>query len=159
MVINYNYDGFGDLISRSTPFASSTVLGNTNYPDLKGKVLFYQAPKGVVVVAEIENLPKTETNIFAFHIHDGENCEFVKDEYINIGEHYNPTNTSHPKHAGDLPPLFSNNGLAWMAVLTDRFEIKDVVDKFVIIHANPDDFTTQPSGNSGEKIACGIIKI
>lgn len=41
--------------------------------------------------------------------------------------------------------------------LTDRFKVDDVIGRTVIIHDKPDDFTTQPSGNSGEKIACGII--
>ena len=43
-------------------------------------------------------------------------------------------------------------------MLTDRFSINDVIGKTVIIHAKPDDFTTQPSGNSDGKIACGVIK-
>ena len=44
-----------------------------------------------------------------------------------------------------------------MTFLTDRFKLKDVIGKAIIIHSMPDDFTSQPSGNSGEKIACGII--
>lgn len=64
----------------------------------------------------------------------------------------------HPYHAGDLPPLFSANGNAVLEVLTDRFNIHQIIGKTIIIHRNPDDFTTQPSGNAGEKIACGVIK-
>lgn len=56
-----------------------------------------------------------------------------------------------------MPSLFENKGYAYMTFLTDRFKLKDVIGKAIIIHSMPDDFTSQPSGNSGEKIACGII--
>ena len=46
---------------------------------------------------------------------------------------------------GDLPPLIENNGQAYMSVLINRFKIKDIMGKVVIIHDMPDDFTTQPS--------------
>ena len=71
--------------------------------------------------------------------------------------HYNPGNKSHPQHAGDLPPLLSDAGEAWMSVYTSRFFPEDVIGKTVVIHDRPDDFHTQPSGDSGEKIACGKI--
>lgn len=58
---------------------------------------------------------------------------------------------------GDLPPLIENNGYAYMQVLINKFKIKDILGKVIIIHDSPDDFTTQPSGNSGIKIACGKI--
>ena len=64
---------------------------------------------------------------------------------------------NHPYHAGDLPPLFSANGLGFSAFLTNRFVAEEIKGKTIIIHSNPDDFTTQPSGNSGIKIACGVI--
>ena len=48
-------------------------------------------------------------------------------------------------------------GFAWMAVLTDRFRVPDILGRTVIVHSQPDDFTTQPSGNAGAKIACGVI--
>lgn len=58
---------------------------------------------------------------------------------------------------GDLPPLIENNGYAYMQVLINKFKIKDILGKVIIIHDSPNDFTTQPSGNSGIKIACGKI--
>ena len=45
-----------------------------------------------------------------------------------------------------------------MNFLTDRFTLKEIIGRTVVIHSMPDDFTSQPSGNSGEKIACGVIK-
>ena len=82
----------------------------------------------------------------------------TEDEFANSGMHYNPKNCPHPLHAGDLPPLLENNGYSYMSFLTNRFKLKDIIGKVVIIHDAPDDFTTQPSGNSGKKIACGKIE-
>ena len=57
-----------------------------------------------------------------------------------------------------MPPLFGNSGRAWLAFLTDRITVDEIIGKTVVIHSAPDDFTTQPSGNSGSKIACGAIE-
>ena len=64
----------------------------------------------------------------------------------------------HPYHTGDLPPLFSEDGQAWMAVYISKFTPEQIVGRTIIIHGNVDDFTTQPSGNSGPMIACGVIR-
>lgn len=60
-------------------------------------------------------------------------------------------------NAGDLLPLLGNEGYAYSVFYTDRFELKDIIGRSLIIHNAPDDFTTQPSGNSGAKIGCGVI--
>lgn len=80
------------------------------------------------------------------------------DEFADAKTHYNPNNCLHPYHVGDLPPLIENNGYSYMSVFLNKFKVKDIIGKVIIIHDMPDDFTTQPSGNSGTKIACGIIK-
>ena len=67
-------------------------------------------------------------------------------------------NTMHPSHAGDLVPLLGNQGYAYLVFYDKRFTIDDIIGRSVIIHRNPDDFATQPSGNSCEKIACGVIR-
>lgn len=74
------------------------------------------------------------------------------------GAHYNPGECEHPHHAGDLPPLFGCNGYAVSIFLTDRFLVDDVIGKTLILHDRPDDFKTQPAGDAGEKIACGVIQ-
>lgn len=74
------------------------------------------------------------------------------------GGHFNPGGKPHPFHSGDMPPLFGCDGMAYSIFLTNRFTPDEIVGRTVIIHLNPDDFTTQPSGNSGEMIACGVIR-
>lgn len=142
--------------------ARADIRGGKNYPDIKGKVLFYQTEGGVIVAVEIKGLPvgrECKEPIFAFHIHEGGSCSGnMDDEFAHVGAHYNPRNCNHPQHAGDMPVLFSNNGYALLIFYTARFSVKDIIGRTVIIHNRSDDFVTQPSGNAGEKIACGVIK-
>lgn len=142
--------------------AIAAIKGSNKYPDLHGRVIFKQEEYGVMVTAEIYGLPnKTmpcSSNIFGFHIHSGTTCTGNEtDPFLNSGTHYNPNNCPHPAHAGDLPPLFGNNGYAYLSFLTNRFKVNEIIGKVIIIHDNIDDFSTQPAGNSGNKIACGKI--
>lgn len=131
--------------------AHAHIKGLSDYSDIHGSISFKQLSNGVLVVSEIFNLPHHEYgNVFAFHIHDGISCD-------DSGNHFNPTNTIHPYHAGDMPPLFENNGYAYLSFFTNRFKVSDIIGNVVIIHENPDDFKSQPSGNPGKKIACGKI--
>lgn len=145
------------------PEATARISGNPEYPHISGTVYFLQTPMGVLVAAEVENLPheagECTEKIFGFHIHRGSKCSGNdKDPFANTLGHYDPHICPHPKHAGDMPPLFGNKGYAFQVFLTDRFTVKEVIGKTVIIHSMPDDFTSQPSGNAGQKIACGEIK-
>ena len=121
---------------------------------LHGSVSFHQKPNGVLVTAKICGLP--HNGFFGLHIHEGQSCRGKG--YPNTGNHFDPTGKPHPNHAGDLPPLISCNGIAYLSVLTDRFCLDQVIGKTVVIHSRRDDFTSQPSGDAGTKIACGIIQ-
>lgn len=151
------------MLLRQTPSAYAIINGSDQYPDLHGRTLFYQLEGSVFVCTEVSGLPKNADKckqpIFAFHIHSGESCTGNSDDpFANTLSHYDANGCPHPYHAGDLPPLFGADGFAVSAVLTDRFNVSEVIGRTVIIHSMPDDFTTQPSGNSGIKIACGEIK-
>lgn len=138
------------------PKAIARIYGTGGYPQLRGLVKFFQRKDGVILEAEIFGLPKTETGFFAFHIHEGGDC--LGEGFPNTGGHYNPDAAMHPNHAGDLPPLLSAHGKAYMKVFTDRIQVEALIGRTVIIHSNPDDFRSQPSGNPGTKIACGVIQ-
>lgn len=161
MYLKNSYLTFISML-RQAPQALAVIRGSASYPDIQGNVLFYQLTGTVLVVAEIIGLPTTQEQcsspIFGFHIHDGNECSGNREDFFaDAGMHYNPQNCPHPYHAGDLPPLFGNEGYAFCTFMTNRFSVSEVIDKTIIIHENPDDFTTQPSGHAGEKIACGKI--
>lgn len=140
----------------SKPDAISEVTGGEKHPELKAFVKFYQLPQGVLVDVMATGLPRENQGaFFGFHIHEGESC--TPGDFSDTKGHYNPQNKAHPAHAGDMPPLLSHNGNANMAFITNRFTVNEILGKTVVIHSKPDDFVTQPSGNSGDKIACGVI--
>ncbi|HML35941.1 MAG TPA: superoxide dismutase family protein [Bacillota bacterium] len=158
---HYQLQFLSDLLKKS-PDAIAWIFGSPAFPDIRGFVYFYQLYDNVLLVAEVSGLPHSEgpceSRVFGFHIHEGATCTGNReDPFADAGAHYNPDNCLHPYHAGDLPPLFENNGLAFQSVLTNRFSVNQVIGRTVIVHDSPDDFTTQPSGNSGAKIACGQI--
>lgn len=150
-------------ILRQSPSAVARIQGSERYSGIRGEVTFHQTSAGVLVSAQVAGLPPSDGNcsgrIFAFHIHSGGACTGNADDpFANALTHYDPNDCEHPHHAGDLPPLFGNHGYAFSVFLTDRFSVSEVIGKTVILHADPDDFTSQPSGKAGEKIACGEIK-
>ena len=108
------------------------------------------------MTAEVSGLPEHDSGFFAFHIHEGSDCGGT--DFSDTGGHYNPDAREHPRHAGDLPPLLSMAGRALLAVETGRFTPCEVVGRTVVIHGSTDDFHTQPAGNAGKKIACGVIR-
>lgn len=138
------------------PAAIARIQGDAAHPALQGTAWFYPRSRGTLVVVDMVGLPSSETGFFGFHIHEGSDCSGTG--FAATGSHYNPLSQVHPRHAGDLPPLLSDNGTAWFSVLTGRFQVRDIIGKTVVVHSKPDDFTTQPAGNSGSKIACGMIR-
>ena len=138
------------------PYAAAQIRGGTEAPQLSGCVQFYQENGCVLIVAKISGLPKeSETGFFGFHIHEGDTCAGT--DFSGTGSHYNPSDWAHPKHAGDLQPLLACQGNAYLSVRTDRFSVADIIGRTVVIHSGPDDFRSQPAGNAGKKIACGVI--
>jgi len=135
--------------------AVAYIKGGEQAPGICGQVSFYQRKKCVLIEANINCLPSNNSGFYGFHIHDGGSCTGA--DFADTGGHYNPENAAHPNHAGDLPPLMLCCGGAWLRVATDRFRLSDVIGKTVVIHSMPDDFRTQPAGNAGTKIACGVI--
>ena len=123
------------------PDAAAVLTG-----EARGTIRFWQTRSGVLIEAQIRDLPETQTGFFAFHIHESA-----------TGGHYNPDDLPHPQHAGDLPPLLACGGDAYLAVKTCRFRLRDILGRTAVIHSGFDDFRTQPSGNPGTKLAQGVI--
>lgn len=163
-----NLNFFANLILSRTPNAKAEIVGGPLAPNIRGTVNFYEVYNGTLVVAEIYNLPRMVPGSgstppigpFGFHIHEGHSCEMgdPADPFKAAGAHFNPTGKSHPAHAGDMPVLFSDGkGYAYLAFYTERFTPGQVVGRTVIIHQNPDDYRSQPAGNAGKRLACGVI--
>ena len=150
---------------RSRPQALATIAGSPEYPHIAGIARFYATAVGTLLYVTVRGLPEAaadepcDERIFGFHIHEGNSCTGnASDPFADALTHYDPDGCEHPYHAGDLPPLFGCDGLAVSLFLTNRFTVEEVIGKTMILHDMPDDFTTQPSGNSGTKIACGVIR-
>lgn len=148
------------IYAGNRPQAIAEIRGGDKFPMIHGFVYFYEAPYGgSMLEAEVFGLPdmggRNTPAFYAFHIHENGDCT---ENFSKTGNHYNPNHVEHPHHAGDMPSLLSNNGYAWLAFYNQGLKLYDIIGKSVIIHQGVDDFTTQPSGNAGEKIACGVIR-
>ena len=142
---------------RKSPDAVAWIVGREEVPQLSGRARFYQESGCVLIIVEISGLPKpSRTGFFGFHIHQGRECS--GEDFSGTGGHYNPFEQMHPEHAGDLPPLLWCKGNAYLSVRTDRFSVNEIIGRTVVIHSDPDDFLTQPAGNAGKRIACGVIR-
>jgi Cu-Zn family superoxide dismutase len=147
--------------------AITEIHGGPLAPQIRGMVFFQDVPGGVWVSVDITGLPlyQPATNgrqpigPHGFHIHEYGNCSIgnPNNPFSETGGHWNPTNQPHGNHAGDFPVLFSNNGRTVMNFFTAKFKVTDVVGRSIIIHENPDDYRTEPAGNSGKRLACGVI--
>lgn len=149
------------------PYAIAHISGNDAHQGVRGTVQFFAAPGGTIVEARMDGLPDMtpptatpQIGPFGFHVHEGASCAPTggASPFADAGGHFNPTGQPHPLHAGDLPVLFPNNGYAHLRTYTDRFAPSDVIGRTVILHEMPDDFRTQPAGDSGMRMACGPIE-
>lgn len=153
-------DSFVDLLAHYPPQAKAWIKGSSVEPQLSGIINFYQTSYGgVIIEAEVFGLPNIRvvrsSDFYGMHIHEIGDCS---DQFQNTGNHYNPTQQQHPLHAGDLLPLLGNQGYAYSVFYDKRFTVREIIGKSVMIHSLRDDFTTQPSGDSGTKIGCGVIR-
>lgn len=128
-----------------------------------GTIHFRQSKEGVTLTAEAKGLTP---GAHGFHIHDKGDCSAP--DGTSAGGHFNPLGKPHgdpmhaEHHAGDMPMLTADaSGNARLEARLDGLTIgsgaADIVGRGVIIHAAPDDFKTQPTGNSGARVACGVI--
>ena len=137
-----------------------STRGNT----ASGKVVFTQQGDQVMVHARITGLKPNQEH--GFHVHEKGDCS--SGDGMSTGGHFNPLAKPHgphdgDRHAGDLPALKADASGAVdvrfpVSGITIGAGATDIVGKGLIVHAQPDDYKTQPTGNAGARIACGVIQ-
>jgi Cu-Zn family superoxide dismutase len=154
---------FSSCASMSTGPSASATLGSTSGSTATGTVQLTQLADGSVrVTADLTGVPP---GVHGFHIHDKGECG---DNGNAAGGHYNPGATAHgaptadPHHAGDFGNVTADAAGRVHAEFTTRSITvaagpNSAVGHAIILHANPDDLVTQPTGNAGARIACGVV--
>ncbi len=144
--------------------SASAQLQPTRGNSTSGEVRFVQHGAKVRVSGEVRGLkPGAE---HGFHIHDKGDCS--SGDGMSTGGHYNPGGHKHGSHgrgehhAGDLPSLKADaSGVARFSFESTSIGVgsgsADIVGRGLIVHRDPDDYTTQPTGNAGPRLACAVI--
>ncbi len=155
---------FADLLPPPQSAGAHAVIDSTSGSEVTGTAVFEQTGDTITLTVEIQN---AEPGLHGVHIHEFGDCSAP--DGTSAGGHWNPTNTAHGKwgegefHLGDIGNiLVSDDGTGNIELTTDLWElgtgsIFDVVGKGIIVHADADDFTSQPSGAAGARIGCGAI--
>jgi Cu-Zn family superoxide dismutase len=149
----------------SAPLKAIAVLYPTEGNKVNGKVTFVEVADGVQVRAEITGL--TPGN-HGFHIHEFGDCS-AKDAG-SAGAHFNPTKQPHAgpdataRHVGDMGNVEANaSGTAKVDYVDHRMSLtndeRSVLGRSVVVHEKADDLKSQPTGESGGRVACGVIGI
>jgi superoxide dismutase, Cu-Zn family len=138
-------------------------LAPTKDNTARGEVTFTQEANGVRVVASFTGLTMGE---HGFHVHEKGDCSAP--DAASAGGHFNPATKPHgareatERHVGDLGNLKADPyGLARVDFVDSQLSLSgpsSILQKAVIVHASPDDFKTQPTGNAGGRLACGVIE-
>ncbi len=142
------------------------VLGSASGSNLTGIATFTQNGDTITLIVEIQNV---SPGLHAVHIHEKGDCSAP--DGTSAGGHWNPTNVAHGKwgegefHLGDIGNItVGEDGTGTIELTTDLWEMGtgsnlDIVGTGIIVHADADDFISQPSGNAGARIGCGAIAL
>ena len=152
--------------ARSTVSSAQAVLSAASGSLVSGKLSARATDNGIRLTGEVGGLPANSSH--GFHIHERGDCSAA--DASSAGGHFNPAAQPHGRsghgdyHGGDADNIVADaNGVAKV----DRFfpglvlgggSANDALGKAVIVHAKPDDYTSQPSGNAGDRVACGVIR-
>jgi Cu-Zn family superoxide dismutase len=149
--------------TQGKPSVAVALLKPASASQVSGEARLTQEGDHVVVHARVSGLaPNSE---HGFHVHEKGDCSAP--DASSAGGHLNPDAKPHgaptgEHHRGDLPSLKADAG----GVAETNFEVKgsllgsgatDLIGKALVVHADPDDYMSQPAGNSGARIACGVI--
>lgn len=147
-------------VANVSPASASLVSGRLTFVPMGG---------GVHITGTLGGLTPGSTH--AFHVHEKGDCSAV--DASSAGGHFNPFAAPHGRsnsgldahHAGDMDNVVANGeGVAQVnvhltGVTLGGGAVNDIADRALVVHASPDDYASQPAGNAGARIACGVIKV
>jgi len=150
-------------MTASGPMLASAGLAPTKGNKTVGEVTFEQVGDKVRVTAQVINLKPNQEH--GFHVHEVGDCS--SGDGMSAKGHFNPYGKPHgqgaERHAGDMPNLKADaKGRIRLVTELDIITLTpgpaSIIGRAVIVHADPDDYKTQPTGNAGARLACGVIK-
>ena len=163
----------GTTVDATTSAAGATATvalqGSPDDSDFSGTVTLTQEGNGVRIVADLQGVDVAGKH--GFHVHENGDCSHAHEaggkHFTSAGSHFNPTGSEHacpptePRHAGDLGNIeVGANGAGRMEMTTTGLSLSgpnSVVGKAIILHAKADDCKTQPTGDAGDRLACGVV--
>lgn len=143
------------------------VLASASGSRVSGRLTLAPMGDGVHVSGDVGGLPPRAPS--GFHVHEKGDCSAV--DATSAGAHFNPAGSAHGRagtathHAGDMDNIVADaSGVAKVNVHLRGVTLgggapNDIANRAVIVHAAPDDYHTQPTGNAGARVACGVIKV
>lgn len=143
---------------------AQTTLASTTDSDFSGTVRFVQEGAGLRVIADVRGVDTPGGH--GLHVHETGDCS--AHDFHTAGGHFNPANTPHgcppaERHAGDFGNIeIAADGTGRLEQTTDLLSLdgpNSVVGKALIFHTGTDDCQTQPTGNSGDRLACGVVQM
>ncbi len=155
----------GSSASPAAASATAEVKGKEG-SIVSGKVTFKETAAGVAVVADFTGIPAGQS-MRGFHVHEVGDC--TPPDFTSAGSHFNPTGAPHgarsaaEHHAGDFGNIeVKADGSAHLELTSTSITVapgpKSVVGRAVILHEKADDLLTQPTGNAGGRVACGVVR-
>jgi Cu-Zn family superoxide dismutase len=154
----------GAAARAATKSSANALLEPTKGNRARGSVRFFEQGSEVLVFTDVHNLVPGSRH--GMHLHEKGDCR--GGDGMAAGGHFNPDDDPHgPQdgrhHAGDLPMIVADaNGVSQQTFVVRGLTVSagahSVVGKALIVHADADDYTTQPTGNSGARIACGVVR-
>ena len=151
-------------LSRADAQTSATAELRDSAGEAWGDALLIDMAKGLLVHAELRTVPPGE---HGFHLHAIGLCEAPT--FASAGGHFNPTGVPHGLltpdggHAGDLPNTFvPASGAVTLELIVPGVSLSEILDAdgtALVLHEQADDYRTDPSGNAGKRLACGVVEV
>ncbi|KTF33636.1 superoxide dismutase family protein [Xanthomonas vesicatoria] len=146
---------------------AEVALASASGSLVSGRVVLVPALQGIRITGTVGGL--RPGGVAGFHVHERGDCSAT--DASSAGGHFNPTGTSHGRagsgihHLGDMDNLRADaEGVAHLDMILSGISLgdgapSDVIGKALIVHADADDYRSQPSGNAGARLACGVIRV